>query len=256
MGAIHFSIDVKLAELLVRELGLSIFVETGTFQGDSVELVKPLFQEIHTCELSPELHQKACSRFEGIKGIHCHLGPSEQSLQKISRELQGSPVLYWLDAHWCAAENTAGEESQCPLLEELDAITPLHADSVVWIDDARYLMSPPPKPHVCKGWPKWHEVHTKFNSIGGNTHQYVFANDTILLYPKRLEDIIWGYLWENGVDLVKIAYAFKEKAELTEWSKQLTRWDDQLKSWNTSLEEREKKLKTGLSHNFKMLFRK
>ena len=261
MGAIHFSIDIKLAELLANKLNTSTFVETGTFHGDSVELVRPYFREIHTCELSPELHQAACRRFQGISGIHCHLGPSEQSLQKISEQLKGNPVLYWLDAHWCAAENTAGEESQCPLLEELDAIAPLHADSVVWIDDARYLMSPPPKPHVCKGWPKWHEVNAKLSSIGGNSHQYVFANDTILLYPKRLEEIIYDYLWDNGVDLVKIALAHKEKLDLinwnnnvSNWNSKLVEWNESLKKWDMSLSEREKKLNAGFLGLFRKLF--
>jgi hypothetical protein len=254
MGAIHFSIDIKLAELLANQLHINTFVETGTFHGDSVELVRPLFQEIHTCELSSELHQKACRRFEGISGIHCHLGPSEQNLRKICQQLKGIPILYWLDAHWCAAENTAGEESQCPLLEELDSITPLHPDSVVWIDDARYFMSPPPKPHVCKGWPKWHEVHAKLSAIGGDSHQYVFANDTILLYPKRLDDNICNYLWENGVDLVKIALAHKEKLELINWNSKLVECNESLKKWDLSLSEREKKLKLGFLGLFRKLF--
>ena len=255
MGAIHFSIDVNLAELLARVLGISSFVETGTFKGDSVALVRSIFSEIHTCELSSELHQAALRRFEADKAVTCHLGSAGDLLKCISQQLVGRPVLYWLDAHWCAGENTAGEESQCPLLEELDAIYPLHPNSVVWIDDARYFMSPPPKPHVSKGWPRWHEVQKKLMWLAGDTHRFVFANDTILLYPNKIDELVYDYLWENGLDMVKVTYAYKEKTELAEWSKRLSEWDAQLKSWNKALSIREKKLSSKISHFLTKLFR-
>ena len=261
MGAIHFSIDVNLAELLARELGISSFVETGTFKGDSVALVRSIFSEIHTCELSSELHQAALRRFEADKAVTCHLGSAGDLLKCISQQLVGRPVLYWLDAHWCAGENTAGEESQCPLLEELDAIYPLHPNSVVWIDDARYFMSPPPKPHVSKGWPRWHEVQKKLMWLAGDTHRFVFANDTILLYPNKIDELVYDYLWENGVDLVKIALAHKEKLDLinwnnnvSNWNSKLVEWNESLKKWDMSLSEREKKLKAGFLGLFRKLF--
>jgi hypothetical protein len=255
MGAIHFSIDVNLAELLARELGISTFVETGTFKGDSVALVRSIFSEIHTCELSSELHQAALRRFEADKAVTCHLGSAGDLLKCISQQLVGIQVLYWLDAHWCAGENTAGEESQCPLLEELEAIYPLHPDSVVWIDDARYFMSPPPKPHVSKGWPRWHEVQKKLMWLAGDTHRFVFANDTILLYPNKIDELVYDYLWENGLDMVKVTYAYKEKTELAEWSKRLSEWDAQLKSWNKALSIREKKLSSKIPQFLTKLFR-
>jgi len=44
MGAIHFSIDPDLAALLVRGLGLLVFVETGTFKGGFARPNAPLVQ--------------------------------------------------------------------------------------------------------------------------------------------------------------------------------------------------------------------
>ena len=35
MGAVHFSIDPKLVSILQQQLPLTIFVETGTFKGES-----------------------------------------------------------------------------------------------------------------------------------------------------------------------------------------------------------------------------
>jgi hypothetical protein len=187
MGAIHFSIDEKLAGVLAGSLGIRHFVETGTFRGDTVAKVRRHFEELHTCELSAELHGEAAKRFSADEAVHCHLGSSPELLRGIARRLDGRPVLYWLDAHWCADDAAAGQESQCPLLDELKAIVPLDSRSVVWIDDARYFLSPPPKPLVSEGWPAFHEVLLGLLKLGGESHRIGFANDTILLYPAGFE---------------------------------------------------------------------
>jgi hypothetical protein len=41
-----------------REYGLRLFVETGTFHGDTVEAMRKLFTRIISVELDPELHQQ------------------------------------------------------------------------------------------------------------------------------------------------------------------------------------------------------
>lgn len=206
MGAIHFSIDPDLAALLSRKLGLTVFVETGTFKGDSVALMRPLFKELHTCELSPELHDAACRRFRDDPAIQCHLGSSPDQLRGLASRYSGQAVLYWLDAHWCSADHTAGEESQCPLLDELEAIAPLHPRSVVWIDDARYFMAPPPAPLVSKGWPSFQQVLERLQRLSSGGHHLIFANDTILFYPAGITAEIEGYLREHGADWLAIAH--------------------------------------------------
>jgi hypothetical protein len=37
MGAISFSIDIELVKFLKENLGLEAFVETGTFEGETLE---------------------------------------------------------------------------------------------------------------------------------------------------------------------------------------------------------------------------
>jgi len=215
MGAIHFSIDPDLAALLVRGLGLLVFVETGTFKGDSLALMRPLFKELHSCELSPELHAAAVKRFTHDPAIRCHFGSSAERLRNVAAAYDGRPVLYWLDAHWCSADHTAGEESQCPLLEELEAIALLHPDSVVWIDDARYFMAPPPAPLVSLGWPSFQQVLDRLQALS-NGHQLVFANDTILFHPRRIGPEIEDYLRHHGADWLAIAHSARLEPELRE----------------------------------------
>src|SRR5690349_24327478 len=116
MGAVHFSIDLKLAELLKKQLSIETFVETGTFEGRTIESVRALFKEIHSVELSPHYFAKAQETFRGDTAVHLAQGPSPEFLRKQRESFSNRPVLYWLDAHWCSAEQTGGENSQSPLL--------------------------------------------------------------------------------------------------------------------------------------------
>ena len=138
-----------------------------------------LLRELHTCELSPELHTAAVKRFERDPAIHCHLGPSPAHLSELAAAHERQPLLHGLESHWCSADDTAGEESQCPLSEKIAAIASQHPDSVVWIDDARYFMAPL-FPLESRVWPRFQKIMTRLQALSG-THDVVFANDTILL---------------------------------------------------------------------------
>ena len=54
MGAIHFSLDERLMDFYIRELSPAVFVETGTFKGDTLAQAKDRFARCHSVELSPE----------------------------------------------------------------------------------------------------------------------------------------------------------------------------------------------------------
>ena len=65
MGAIHFSIDEELLGLLCRELPLNIFFETGTFEGESLEIARKYIAECHSVELSPDYYAAAAAPVRG-----------------------------------------------------------------------------------------------------------------------------------------------------------------------------------------------
>ena len=142
MGAVTFSIDSELVRVLRQLLPLKYFVETGTFEGETVEQVRLLFEEIHSVELAEDYHSQAVERFRDIPEVHLYQGDSEAVLKSLHPQLNSEAVLYWLDAHWCVADKTAGYQSQCPLLQELDALKTLNLNSVILIDDARLFLCP------------------------------------------------------------------------------------------------------------------
>ena len=106
MGAINFSLDENLAAFLARELSIQVFVETGAFRGDTLDMARRHFSDCRSVEMSPELYEKVRSRFAGQSNIKVQLSDSPAFLSSQSEELAAKPVLYWLDAHWCQAEQT------------------------------------------------------------------------------------------------------------------------------------------------------
>jgi hypothetical protein len=199
MGAVSFSIDPTLVEFLCQALPLTTFVETGTFEGEAVASVLPLFEEIHTVDLSEEFTAKAESRFHSNESVHVYSGESTKVLASLSPHLQNKSVLYWLDAHWCVADATAGEHSQCPLLDELEAIAELNSSSVVLIDDARLFLCTPPKPHDTDHWPEFDDVVRKLIRLNAS-HRMMVINDVIAFYPATINSGMSAYASEHGID--------------------------------------------------------
>jgi DNA repair exonuclease SbcCD ATPase subunit len=203
MGAVTFSIDLQLVKALKQALPLNYFVETGTFEGDSVEQVKPLFEVIHSIELAEEYYTKAVERFQATPHVQIHLGRSEEELRSLQPVLADQSVLYWLDAHWCLANQTAGQMSQCPLLQELDAICQLNSRSVILIDDARLFLCPPPHPHEISQWPNFDALLRKLYLLSP-IHEVMVLNDVILFYPASIQSTVRQYAHQTSVDWLSV----------------------------------------------------
>jgi hypothetical protein len=205
MGAISFSIDEKLVALFCEALPLKVFVETGTFKGESLQVARRFFSECHTVELSPEYHAAAVKRFAGQPGVQVHLGESPAYLRSHAEQFAAQPVLFWLDAHWCVAENTAGENSQSPLLGELAAVGKLHPQSVVMIDDARLYLCCPPAPHRVSDWPDLQAVLEVLLPLSAS-HRLIVLNDVFIFYPAALQSVMARFSHEHGTDWLTLSH--------------------------------------------------
>lgn len=209
MGAVSFSIDLGLVAALKKALPLDVFVETGTFRGDTVELVKDLFREIHSVELSPEYFEAASSRFARQAHIDLVRGDSAMALADWAPRLRERSVLYFLDAHWCVADNTAGETSQCPLLNEIRSIGQLNAESLIVIDDARLFLAPPLAPHEISQWPNFNEVLDVLRAISP-FHRVMVLNDNIVFFPPAASDAVLEYAQHAGTDWLAVTSKIRD----------------------------------------------
>jgi len=128
-----------------RRYDLKIFVETGTYRGDMVEAMKPLFEKIYSIELSERLFDAARKRFQADRHVELIHGDSGKELGRIMERID-RPALFWLDGHYPAGETARGEH-ETPVREELEHIFRApDLGHVIVIDDARAFGTDPAYP--------------------------------------------------------------------------------------------------------------
>lgn len=111
-------------------------VETGTYLGDMVEAQKHNFKKIYSIELSANLYKMAVERFKDDFNVTIIQGDSGKVLPSILSNIH-KPVIFWLDGHYSAG-NTAKGNTECPILEEIEAIFKNRKfNDILLIDDAR-----------------------------------------------------------------------------------------------------------------------
>jgi hypothetical protein len=111
-----------------KHFDLKLFVETGTFLGDTIDVLLSDFQTLYSIELQDNLARKAVNRFKGIEKVKILHGDSADILPIIMPELT-KPTLFWLDGHYSSSFyvgnefiETAKGEKETPIMEELSSI--------------------------------------------------------------------------------------------------------------------------------------
>ena len=240
MGAVNFSIDLDLILVLQNVLPLDTFVETGTFHGDSVWLIRDHFRAIYSVELSPDLYKEARFRFAEHSHIDLVCEESSKALASWASSMQGQSILYYLDAHWCVEVGAAGTASRCPLLDEIRAIGPLGSECVLIIDDARLFLAPPLGRPDISGWPDFDEVLDCLRRASV-THRIMVLNDIILFYPPIVGGALKSYARQKGVDWLSVMNRVRDydniRIQFGVVSAQLTEKDRLIKYLHQECEE-------------------
>lgn len=119
-----------------------VFVETGTYLGETVDMVLAtgLYKTIHTIELNEQLWQDASKKYKGEERVTLWQGDSIDRLKTIV-EMLSEPATFWLDAH-ASGNLVGGKSGGSPVLDELDIIasSPIK-DHTIIIDDCRLFGS-------------------------------------------------------------------------------------------------------------------
>ena len=119
------------------DFGLTTFMETGTFRGDTTAVAARIFESVHSFELSAELHANALKRFSGQANVHLHHGDSAELLPRILASGPREKILFWLDGHFSGGPTAQGKLNT-PILDEIRAIAAAGIkDCVVLVDDLR-----------------------------------------------------------------------------------------------------------------------
>lgn len=113
------------------------FIETGTYEGHTLENASKVFDECLSVEQNEVLFKRSSERLAGMQNVRIFKGHSG----KILREIIDPKIAttFWLDAHYFSSANTlCSEGGECPLLAEVTAIASFEWDTppIILIDDA------------------------------------------------------------------------------------------------------------------------
>ncbi len=118
---------------------IDVFVETGTFLGNTTEIQRRKFDRVFSVELSDDFYNRAINRFRKFNSVTIMQGDSAVVLPEIIKNIK-VPALFWLDAHYSGilgGEQTSRAAKDCPIYEEIDAIFNHKQDHIILVDDAR-----------------------------------------------------------------------------------------------------------------------
>jgi hypothetical protein len=171
------------------------FVETGTYQGATAVWAGSVFPQVFTIEGSEELHAQALAKFSRFTNIQFLRGESPAVLKQIAPSIPDRAI-YWLDAHWSGGI-THGQESECPLLEEIRVIDSRPSNPFILIDDARLFLAPPPLPHKADQWP---DIATIVETLRAKdkSRYIVIVEDLIIAVPAAARDLVIQYARQSN----------------------------------------------------------
>lgn len=104
MGQINHPVQLNK---LIEEYGIKNFVETGTGDGTSMDIV--LFTEqidnLYGIELDEELYDRLTRNYKmAADMVHLYQGYTVDRMADVMKDVDDGPTLFWLDAHFPGAD--------------------------------------------------------------------------------------------------------------------------------------------------------
>ena len=137
---------IKHQVLVSNNLNESLWIETGTYYGETTKLLSKISKKTISIEADKNLYETSKKKLKDLKNIEILNGKSEDLLNKvISENLDFKNICIYLDAHLCQdhLRNTktfGSETTATPILNELEVIAKYISNFekiVVLIDDIR-----------------------------------------------------------------------------------------------------------------------
>ena len=117
-----------------------IFIETGTFHGETIFSMERFFNKLYTIEINEYLYNNAKSKYYGNK-INFIFGDSSNEIRNILEQCDDK-ILFFLDAHYSGdgTGNTKITDLYTPLEKEIENINKYcKKEALLIIDDCRDL---------------------------------------------------------------------------------------------------------------------
>lgn len=195
MGKINFGAPRADIQFLKTQHATRVFVETGTFQGETTRWAASIFDQVITIEGFKTHYESAARNLANLKNVECVFGDSRTALGQVLGKISHAPTLFWLDAHWMPG--SFGDTAECPILEELNLIGEMSTAPIILIDDARLFLAPPPHPHRASDWPSLNEVIAVLSKKSRYT---VIYDDVIFSVPEALKEATMKFFQDKTTE--------------------------------------------------------
>ena len=138
--------SIKQQVLINNNYDDSLWIETGTYYGETTKLLSKISKKTISIEADKELFETSKKKLKNLKNVELYNGKSEDLLNKsISENLDFKNICIYLDAHLCQdhlknIKTFGSEDSATPILKELEIIKKYYGKFEkinVLIDDIR-----------------------------------------------------------------------------------------------------------------------
>lgn len=176
-----------LAMKLRDQYKTRVFVETGTYKGQTTLWADEHFDRVYTIELSDDLFESFNENIRSlaINGniVSCR-GDSRDVLRHTDLQnlIQTTLCFFWLDAHWFHLDTVAGEREDVPLLEELQIILETGLPHVILIDDAPLIAKAlKDRDENYRTWPTYDQIEPLIR----DRYKAYYTGNVLVLEPKE-----------------------------------------------------------------------
>lgn len=182
-GSADMSLTEQFLAMITKAFFTPIFIETGTYLGDTTIKASRHFKRVYTIELSEKLYSDAKKRFKKFQNIDLIQGDSCKVLASIMRKLK-DPALFFLDAHFSMGPTAKGSENT-PILAELEEIKKSGLkNSIIIVDDIRmfYKSITSVEESFFEGYPTLEQIIEKILEINVQ-YQCALVYDALIAFP-------------------------------------------------------------------------
>lgn len=180
MGLIYPGPPKELVQRIARAENISMFIETGTYYGETTSWAASIFKKVITIEASEIIYNQAKEKLSQYKNIQHFFGDSAEILKN---EIITESTLFWLDAHYSAGDTY---EKNNPLLTEIETINQSSHDTYILVDDARLISSKWRNEHYC-------ELKDIIKLLEVRDRYIVLFEDVLIAVPRKASSIVDDY---------------------------------------------------------------
>lgn len=174
-------LNLILQKLNKSKNDFDLFLETGSYVGQTLNEIKSEFSKIISIEITKKYSEMCKQMFINYKNIEIIKGDSLLVLPDLMNKYTNKKIIFFLDAHYSAGD-TGKNDMDVPLIEELKIINKRYSnEGLIIIDDADLF-------ELFDPWVSWKEINEKniFDALDKRIKNYFYISDIRSKTKKRL----------------------------------------------------------------------